>query len=37
MQMGLTIGRRAWVEPKHVLNTMPLAELRTRIAAKRAG
>jgi DNA polymerase (family 10) len=37
-QMHLAIGtaRRGWVEPRHVLNARPLAEVRAFIAAKRA-
>ena len=35
MQFGVGIGRRAWVEPRHVLNTRPLDELEVFIAAKR--
>lgn len=36
-QMGLGLGtaRRGWVEPRHVLNTRPLAEVRAFIEAKR--
>ena len=37
MQFGVGIGRRAWVEPRHVLNTRPLDELEVFIAAKRRG
>ncbi len=36
MRLGLTTARRGWVEPRHVLNTRPLAEVRAVIAAKRA-
>jgi DNA polymerase (family 10) len=35
MQLGLLTARRGWVEPRHVLNTRPLAEVRAFIAAKR--
>ena len=35
MQFGVGIGRRGWVEPRHVLNTRPLDELQVFIAAKR--
>jgi DNA polymerase (family 10) len=37
LQMGFGVGtaRRGWVEPRQVLNTRPLAELRAFIAAKR--
>ena len=37
MGLGLTMARRGWVEPRHVLNTRPLDALRAAIAAKRAG
>jgi DNA polymerase (family 10) len=37
MRFGLGTARRGWVEPRHVLNTRPLAELRDFIAAKRRG
>jgi DNA polymerase (family X) len=36
MRLGLTTARRGWVEPRHVLNARPLAEVRAVIAAKRA-
>ena len=26
MHYGITVARRAWLEPKDVLNTLPLAE-----------
>ena len=35
MQMGIGVARRGWIEPKHVLNTRPLAAVREFIAAKR--
>ena len=35
MRMGLLIARRAWLEPRHVLNARPIGELREVIAAKR--
>jgi DNA polymerase (family 10) len=35
MQLGLTMARRGWVEPRHVLNTRPLAEVRAVLARKR--
>ena len=35
MALGLTTARRGWVEPRHVVNTRPLAEIRALIAAKR--
>ena len=37
MHLGLTMARRGWVEPKHVLNTQPIDVVRRHIAAKRAG
>lgn len=37
MQLGLVTARRGWVEPQHVLNTRPLAEVREFIARKRSG
>jgi DNA polymerase (family 10) len=36
MGLGLLMARRGWVEPRHVLNTRPLAEVRAAIAAKRS-
>jgi DNA polymerase (family 10) len=36
MRMGIGTARRGWVEPRHVLNTRPLAEVRAFVAAKRA-
>jgi DNA polymerase (family 10) len=38
-QMGFGVGtaRRGWVEPRHVLNTRSLADVRAFVAAKRAG
>ena len=35
MELGLMTARRGWVEPRHVLNARPLADLRSAIAAKR--
>jgi DNA polymerase (family 10) len=35
MEMGLLTARRGWVEPRHVLNTRPIAEIRALIAQKR--
>jgi DNA polymerase (family X) len=35
MQIGIGTARRGWVEPRHVLNARPLAEVRAFIAAKR--
>ena len=37
MQLGLLTARRGWAEPRHVLNTRPLADVRAFIAAKRNG
>jgi DNA polymerase (family 10) len=37
MQFGVMTARRGWVEPRHVLNTRPLDEVRAAIAAKRRG
>jgi hypothetical protein len=36
MELGLGTARRGWVEPRHVLNTRPLNDVRAFIAAKRA-
>ena len=36
MRMGVATARRGWVEPKHVLNTRPIADVRAFIARKRA-
>ncbi len=35
MDLGIATARRGWVEPRHVLNTRPLADVRSAIAAKR--
>ena len=37
MQLGIMTARRGWVEPRHVVNTRPLADVRAAIARKRAG
>jgi DNA polymerase (family 10) len=37
MQLGITMARRGWVEPRHVLNTRPFQDVRGFIAAKRHG
>ena len=37
MDLGLMTARRGWVEPRHVVNTRPLADVRAFIARKRAG
>ena len=36
MDLGIVIARRGWVEPRHVLNTRALADVRSTIEAKRA-
>ena len=36
MRFGVGTARRGWVEPRHVLNTRTLADVRSFIAAKRA-
>lgn len=36
MELGLLMARRGWVEPRHVLNTRPIGEVRNAIAAKRS-
>jgi DNA polymerase (family X) len=36
MGMGISTARRGWVEPRHVVNTRPLDEVRALFAAKRA-
>jgi DNA polymerase (family 10) len=36
MRLGITMARRGWVEPRHVLNTRPLDDVRARVARKRA-
>jgi len=36
MELGLLMARRGWVEPRHVLNTRPIGEVRQVIAAKRS-
>jgi DNA polymerase (family X) len=35
MHFGVMTARRGWIEPRHVINTRPLADLRAFIAAKR--
>lgn len=37
MQLGVLLARRGWVEPRHVVNTRPLADVRAIIARKRSG
>ena len=36
MDLGILTARRGWVEPRHVLNTRSLAEVRAAIARKRS-
>lgn len=36
MRLGIMTARRGWVEPRHVLNTRPIGEVRDLIASKRA-
>jgi DNA polymerase (family X) len=36
MELGLRMARRGWVEPRHVINTRPIGEIRALIAAKRS-
>jgi DNA polymerase (family 10) len=36
MRMGVGTARRGWVEPRHVLNTRPLEDVRAFLASKRA-
>jgi DNA polymerase (family 10) len=36
MRFGVGTARRGWVEPRHVLNTRPIAEVRRFITAKRS-
>ena len=36
MELGLLTARRGWIEPRHVLNTRPIGEVRRVIAAKRS-
>jgi DNA polymerase (family 10) len=36
MDLGVVTARRGWVEPRHVLNTRSLADVRSAIAAKRS-
>jgi DNA polymerase (family 10) len=37
MRLGIGTARRGWVEPRHVLNARPAAEVRAFIEAKRSG
>jgi DNA polymerase (family 10) len=37
MTFAVMTARRGWVEPRHVLNTRPLEDVRAAVAAKRAG
>ena len=36
MAFGITMARRGWVEPRHVVNTRPLDAVRAAIVAKRS-
>ena len=36
MDLGVATARRGWVEPRHVINSRPLADVRAAIARKRA-
>jgi DNA polymerase (family 10) len=36
MNLGILTARRGWVEPRHVLNTRPVADVHAMIASKRA-
>jgi hypothetical protein len=36
MRFGVMTARRGWLEPRHVLNTRPLAEVKEFLARKRA-
>ena len=35
MALGVQMARRGWIEPRHVLNTRPAADVRAFVAAKR--
>ena len=35
MRLGVMTARRGWVEPRHVVNTRPLAAIRDLVARKR--
>jgi len=35
MNLGVTTARRGWVEPRHVVNTRPIAAIRELVARKR--
>jgi DNA polymerase (family 10) len=37
MGLGVTLARRGWLHPRHVLNTRPIQGVKAFIAAKRAG
>ena len=37
MDLGVVTARRGWVEPRHVLNTKSIADVRAFISAKRGG
>ena len=34
--LGVASARRGWLEPRHVLNSLPLRELRARLARPRS-
>jgi DNA polymerase (family 10) len=36
MEFGVGTARRGWLEPRHVLNTKGIAEVRAFVARKRA-
>jgi hypothetical protein len=36
MELGIGTARRGWVEPRHVLNTRSIQDVRAFIAAKRS-
>ncbi len=36
MRLGLGTARRGWLEPRHVLNTRPIEEVRAFVSSKRA-
>jgi DNA polymerase (family 10) len=37
LRWGLTVARRAWLEPRHVLNTLPVEALRAGLRRNRKG
>jgi DNA polymerase (family 10) len=36
MRFGVGTARRGWIEPRHVLNTRPIEEIRAFVARKRS-